>query len=114
MSAPCVPVIVRVYVPAAVLVERATVSVDVAVGSGVTGVEIEHVAPAGHPVTARSTFPLNPKSDDTVTVDVPDPTCTSVIEDGLAEIEKFGGGLTVRKIDEVITESPVDPMIVRK
>jgi hypothetical protein len=102
------------YVPAAVLVDRATVSVDVPVGLGATGVTTEQVAPAGHPLTARSTFPLNPKSDVTVTVDVPVPTCTSVIEDGLVEIEKFGGGLTVRKIDEVITESPVDPLIVRK
>jgi len=36
------------------------------------------------------------------------------MEDGLAEIEKFGGGLTVRKTEVVATELPVDPLIVRK
>ena len=96
------------------LVVSATVSVEVAVGLGVTGVEREQVAPAGQPVNARSTLPLNPYSAATVMVDVPVPTCTTVIDDGLAETEKSGGGLTVRKTDDVTIESPVDPLIVRK
>ena len=73
-----------------------TVSVDVAVGLGFTGVTIEQVAPDGQPVTASPTLPLNPFNAVTVTVDVPVPPGDSVRDTGLAEIEKSDGGLTVR------------------
>ena len=46
--------------------------VDVAVGLTVAGTS-EHVAPDGLPVAARSTLPLNPLSDVTVTVEFPFP-----------------------------------------
>src|SRR5439155_16186222 len=92
---PLVPVIVSVKVPVLVPVFVDTVSVDVAMGLGLTGVGSVHVAPDGQPVTARFTLPLNPFNAVTVTVDVPDAPCTSVSEDGLAEIEKSGAGFTV-------------------
>ena len=83
---------VSVNGPVLVLVVVETVSVDVAVGLGVTGVGSEHVAPAGQPVTAKPTLPLNPPNAVTVTVEVPVPPCVSVSDDGLADIEKSGVG----------------------
>ena len=77
-------------VPVLVPVVVETVSVDVAVGPGVTGVEIEQVAPDGQPAMARSTLLLNPFNVVTVAVDVPESPCVSVSEAGLEEIVKSG------------------------
>ena len=83
-----VPVMVSVNVPVVALVDVETVSVDVAVG--LTGVGSEQVVPEGQPVNARSTFPPNPFSAVTVTVEVAAPPGTSVNDDGFVEIAKSG------------------------
>jgi len=103
-------VIVSGYVPVLVLVDNETVSVDVAVGF--TAVGSWQVAPGGQPATARSTVPLNPFRAVTVTLEVPVPTCTSVNDDGLAEIEKSGGGGTVSKTVVETTDPSFVPVIV--
>ncbi len=90
VSAPLVPVMVSVKGPVLVPVVVETVSVDVAVGLGVTGVGSVHVAPDGHPVTLRPTLPLKPFKAVTVTVDVPDAPCVSVSDVGLRDTEKSG------------------------
>src|SRR6516225_7821395 len=66
-------------------------SIGVAVGLGVTTLgRSVHVAPVGQPVSVSSTFPVNPLSAVTVTVDDPLSPCNNVNEDGSSETEKSG------------------------
>ena len=76
------------------LVLGVVVTVRVEVAVGVTGVASEQVAPAGQPVTARPTLPMNPFNAVTVTVEVPEPLCVSVSDAGLGDSEKSGTGAT--------------------
>ncbi len=87
---PLVPVTVTMYVPAVVLEETAMDSVDEADPPDVTASEVElsvAVKPAGADA-ATETVPLNPLSDATVIVELPEVPCWILSELGDADKEK--------------------------
>src|SRR5438552_5355880 len=96
---PAVPVMVRTYVPPVVALVVVIVSVAVAgVAPGEAGLGGNWgVAPAGRPLTVRSTAPLNPFSAVTVTVYVwvaPGRTAPAGGDAGTAAMEKSGVPVT--------------------
>src|SRR5689334_17737495 len=93
---PLVPVMVTVAGPTGVLVSAVIVSVAVAdpfAGGWTELISKEQVALFGQPETTRLTALLKPPMEVTVMVDWTEaPPCTAVTDDGLADIEKSGGG----------------------
>lgn|SRR5581483_2421838 len=87
VAAPAAPVMVSVYVPAAVPLVVFTVSVDVPAGVTDAGLN-DAVAPAGRPPIDKFTVLLKPLMLPTVTVYVVLFPAVTVCEDGDAEIEK--------------------------
>ena len=101
VSVPLVPVMVRVYVPAGVVLLVVTERVEEPEAVIEVGLK-EPVAPAGSPLTLNATVPAKPPEPVTVVVyDVPVPAVT-VCDAGVAAIEKSPttGAVTVR--DKVV------------
>jgi hypothetical protein len=93
VTLPLMPLIVSMELPAGVVPPTLVVTVSVEVvepfAGGVTGVGlIAHVAKLGQPVADRPTALLNPPTELTVMVDVPDLPCATGRAVGLAESEK--------------------------
>ena len=76
----------RKLLPAVVAMFRS----GVAVGFGLTGLLMEQVDAAGHPVTFKPTLLLNPFRAVIVTVELPEAPCGRVSVDGFAFIKKSG------------------------
>ena len=89
VSAPLVPVIVRVLVPVGIVARVATDSVDVPAPAIEAGLNVP-VAPAGNPVTLSATAPLNPFTAATVCVYALPAPCTTDCVDGDEAMVKSG------------------------
>jgi len=109
------PVIVKLYVPAGVVLLVFTVNVDEPLPVTLVGVNVG-LAPDGRPLTLKPTVPLKPFKAETETVYVvPEPAVT-VRDDGVALIEKSGDGawaFTVSVAEAVCVRPPPVPVIVR-
>src|SRR5579875_548185 len=110
VSVPLVPVIVSVYVPAAVLLPVATVSVELPPALTDAGLNVP-VAPAGSPLTLSPTVPVNPFTAPVFTVYVVLLPAFTVCALGAAEIVK-SGVFTVKLTVAVCVSVPLVPVIV--
>lgn len=73
---------------------------------------IATVTPAGKPVTASVTLPVNPFTSVTVMVSVPLPPCATVRAAAEGAIVKVGWAVTVSEIEVVALSVPEVPVIV--
>jgi hypothetical protein len=96
-SVPLVPVIVSVYVPAAVEVVVETFSVQLPDPVIDPGLQLASM-PAGMPLSTSPTVPENPFEPATLTVKLVLFPAVMVCEEGAAEIEKSGGGLLAETV----------------
>ena len=74
--------------------------------------ENEPAAPAGSPETLSATDPLNPFSGDTLIVVGALLPWATVSDDGVADREKLGGGVTVSVTVVVRVRLPLVPVTV--
>lgn len=96
---------------AALATLRVEVADPLAGGVSATGFS-EHVVFAGHPDTVNPTELLNPLAEAIVTVELPDCPGVSVIDAGLADIEKSGGGVTFSVTPAACESDPELPVMV--
>lgn len=89
---PLVPVIVRLNVPVGIIVVVVTVMVDAPDPGNELGLKLA-VAPAGSPVALKVTTPLNPPTEAIVAMNWVLFPCTTVWEEGEAEMVKSGAVL---------------------
>src|SRR6267143_4156770 len=91
---PLVHVIVSVYIPGGLVIAGLTVSVEEP--EPVTkGLLKEAVASEGNPDTLKLTVPEKPFTEETVTEKLVLVVCTTICEEGVAEMLKSGAGFTV-------------------
>jgi hypothetical protein len=110
LSKPLFPVTVMVYVPALVPSGTVTFNIDVRDPPDVNTTEVGvRVAPkpVGTDATASKTSPLNPLSDVTFIVELPEAPALIVRADGDAEIEKSGFCMTSVAVAVRVRLSPV-------
>jgi hypothetical protein len=106
-----VPVTTSVALPRAVDDDVWILRVELPAPVTELGLKLQ-VAPAGTPETEKLTVPLNPLSDETVTVYEVAPPAATFLELGLIESAKSGCALTTRVTEVVCTSDPLVPVIV--